>query len=101
MPNDIARYSFLPYPLPRVLLLSVAKVDILSLHYTALLATHTSVVLALAFSRAQSQIRASLPQTLYMFPVGNTLMLSLWVLLFLSAEVPSSQVLELRPLVSV
>ena len=85
----------------RVSLCTVAKANNLSLHYTALLATYTRVVPALAFALPQSQIRASLPQTLYMFPVGNTLMLSLWVLLFLSAEVPSSQVLELRPLVSV
>ena len=76
-------------------LLSVAEVYILFLNDTALLITHNPVVPALAFSRTQSQIWASLSHTLSLFTVGKTLMLCLRVSLFLSGTVPSIQVQEL------
>ena len=63
-------------------LYTVAKVNILSLRYTALFATHTCTVPALAFSLTQSQIRAFLPRTPSFFTVSKTLMLSPRVLLF-------------------
>ena len=67
--------SFSLWPF-HVSLFIVIKEDIRSLLYTAFLATHKHLVPTLVLSRTQSQIRASLPRTLFLSSVGKTLMLS-------------------------